>query len=94
LQKKLLCELIIFPSCLLLLYIQLQAYSIRRTKFGVDVVKTGIDAANFVTDFEFTNELPYGIEFANELQYGVVPLDGFNVTFDLIDLYEQYKNWK
>jgi hypothetical protein len=63
-------------------------------KFGVDVVKTGIDAANFVTDFEFTNELPYGIEFANELQYGVVPLDGFNVTFDLIDLYEQYKNWK
>ena len=62
--------------------------------FGVDVAKKGIYVANFFTDFEFTNELPYGLEFANELQYGLVPLDGFNVTFDLIDLYEQYKNWK
>ena len=83
-QKKLLCELIIFPSCLLLLYIQLQAYSIRRTKFGVDVVKTGIDGAGFAYDFKLTDEL----------QYGLVPIDGFNVTFDLIDLYEQYKNWE
>jgi len=52
--------------------------------FGVDVAKKGIYVANFFTDFEFTNEL----------QYGLVPLDGFNVTFDLIDLYEQYKNWE